>query len=353
VVPSNALQSLQHLRRIIKPNFLPPHLRVQFTSTDVKSSSDSCSPIATVYLLIGPTSAINYADLVGLFEKNDILLSGHKAQILSAHVPALAPTSASQAIIWTEELWPTVFRNTNPYGPHPAIIRRAEVELLMDGGPERWMALAQQAARESTTTGVGVGVGTVVLERGPKGNEAKVIAIAGDARFHIGPVSNGDSACSNGNVMGHAVMRAIGMVAKKRVLLAKNQLNEWTTVKSESGQSPFLNSPLTPTEEQYFKANTLESNGYLCLDLEIYVTHEPCIMCSMAILHSRFGRIVFGQRMIRTGALTAEASNENGSHTLGYGLFWRPVELNWRLLCWEFTGENKDQDSVDLESIHA
>ena len=353
MVPSNALQNLQHLRRIVKPGFLPPHFRVQFTSTDAKSSSISYSPIATVYLLIGPTARINYLDLVGLFEKNDSLLFGNKAQILSAHVPALAPTSASQAVIWTEELWPTVFRNTNPYGPHPAIIRRAEVELLTDGGPERWMALAQQAARESKTAGIGVGMSAVVLERGLKGNKAKVVAVAGDARFHISPAAKSDNACGSGNVMGHAVMRVIGMVAKKRVLLAKNQLNEWASVKSESEQSPFLDSPLMPTEEQYFTANTLESNGYLCLDLEIYVTHEPCVMCSMAILHSRFGRVVFGKRMIKTGALTAEASKENGSHTLGYGLFWRPVELNWRLLCWEFTGENMDQDSVDLESIHA
>jgi len=204
---------------------------------------------------------------------------------------------------------------------------------------------------ESKTASIGVGVGAVVLERGHKSKEAEVVAVAGDARFHVGPSSDGDNACRSENVMGHAVMRAIGMVAKKRVLLVENRLDEWATIKSEMGQSPFLDSPLTPTEEQYFKANTLEANGYLCLDLEIFVTHEPCVMCSMAILHSRFGRVVFGQRMTRTGALTAE-ENEDGSQSLGYGLFWRPAELNWRLLCWEFTREQADHDSVNLD-VHA
>ena len=52
-------------------------------------------------------------------------------------------------------------------------------------------------------------------------------------------------------------------------------------------------------------------------------------MCAMAIVHSRFGKVVFKHRMPRTGGLCADGD-------LGHGLFWRK-ELNWQLLGWEWS----------------
>ena len=70
--------------------------------------------------------------------------------------------------------------------------------------------------------------------------------------------------------------------------------------------TPFLDLPLTPIERACFARPALAARGYLCLNLEMYVTHEPCVMCSMALLHSRFGRVVFWRAMPRTGALAVE-----------------------------------------------
>jgi tRNA(adenine34) deaminase len=48
-------------------------------------------------------------------------------------------------------------------------------------------------------------------------------------------------------------------------------------------------------------AATLLQN-YRLPDCELYVTLEPCAMCSMALLHARFKRVVFGASDPKTGA---------------------------------------------------
>jgi len=42
--------------------------------------------------------------------------------------------------------------------------------------------------------------------------------------------------------------------------------------------------------------------NYRLVGCELYVTLEPCAMCSGAIMHSRIARLVFGARDLKTGA---------------------------------------------------
>lgn len=268
-------------------------------------------------------------------------------------VPKYPPISSCQAEEWSQNYWPTVYRKYNPFGPQPSIIDKAERDILPRVG--HLMGLALEAGKKIEERSMGLGVGAVIVERG------ELIVVAGDGRwvcdkFHT--QGGGDKpARGQGNPMAHAVMRAIALVARKRRdLLAQHSPS---VIGEDAGQSlssdtgwtgdPFLDKPLTVLEREVYDGGSMRAGGYLCVDMDIYITHEPCVMCSMAILHSRFGKVVYGSRKIETGALCAEredidiiSGEEDGPRRgLGYGLFWRQ-ELNWRLLAWQWLDDDDD-----------
>ncbi|KAJ5272805.1 hypothetical protein N7478_007930 [Penicillium angulare] len=119
------------------------------------------------------------------------------------------------------------------------------------------------------------------------------------------------------------------------------------------------------------RIRTRSQGGYLCTDLDIYISHEPCLCCSMGLLLSRFRAVIFPRSgRMKSGGLASEPvvfpvaddegkessdAAEAGNDRLYYGLNWRK-ELNWRALGFEFVEDdeqhtvNSSEDEVDFHA---
>ncbi|KAL9589920.1 MAG: hypothetical protein Q9203_001275 [Teloschistes exilis] len=356
--------NIQHLRRIIKPNHLPMHLKQAFASEYEAATNDTTNGLAhpvhgivqtsvspkaeqppetSLYILVAPTTSISMLALSALLVS---LFPFRTPAPCTIEVPLYPPTTASQAQERSSEYWPTVYKKHNPFGPQPSLVAKAESELLPSAGT--WMALALDVGREARAMGYGIGAGAVIVENG------RAVVVAGDGRW----ASRKSKTEVDSNPMAHAVMRAIALVAKKRQqLLVQTPTSSGAAEEGEIARlewkerakgANFYENPLTDIEMQCLAQDSIEAGGYLCLDMDIFVTHEPCVMCSMAILHSRFGRVVFGKQMPATGGLCTEVKEGVTESTarLGYGLFWRS-ELNWRLLAWRWQDRKADDEGAD------
>ena len=208
-----------------------------------------------------------------------------------------------------------------------------------------YMNLARKAGRAALDASIGAQIGAVIVDRSNI-HTPSVLVIAGDGRWK--QLVN-DKQHGEGNAMAHAVIRAIGMVARKRRACSDLQQDQQS---DHLSQAAFADTPLTPIEHEVYSISTIAPRGYLCLDLELYITHEPCVMCSMALLHSRFGRVVFGTSMMRTGGLMAEREKGGETQGLSYGLFWRP-SLNWKFLAWQWIDSEDSRLTSADDPLHA
>lgn len=66
--------------------------------------------------------------------------------------------------------------------------------------------------------------------------------------------------------------------------------------------------------------------GYLCHDLVVYTSHEPCAMCAMALVHSRIGRLTY---LFKHGHGAIESSYFIGDRK----------DLNWSFDIWRWVGD--------------
>lgn len=125
------------------------------------------------------------------------------------------------------------------------------------------------------------------------------------------------------------------------------------------------------------RIRTRAQGGYLCTDLDVYLSHEPCLCCSMGVLLSRFRAVIFprtgrmecgglaSEPIVRPSLVQKEVNpdtqtapdDQTGNGTENpdrpyYGLHWRK-ELNWRALGFEFVEDETDDNFLTEGTFHA
>ena len=65
------------------------------------------------------------------------------------------------------------------------------------------------------------------------------------------------------------------------------------------------NDPTAHAEIQAIRAACSNNNNYRLPNTTLYVTLEPCLMCTGAIIHSRIARLVFAAKEPKTGAIVS------------------------------------------------
>ncbi len=66
-----------------------------------------------------------------------------------------------------------------------------------------------------------------------------------------------------------------------------------------------LNDPTAHAELEVIKEGAVKSGDWRLTDAVLYVTKEPCIMCAGAMVNARLGKLVYGCRDERYGAVTS------------------------------------------------
>lgn len=176
-------------------------------------------------------------------------------------VPAVAPLSKEELKTWGE-LWPLIYR---PGKEHHSPLTPTELR--------RMYVHAKYVHEKAKTV--------------PKYNHPVVaILVHPDSDMIVaeGIDSSRRAALPGGNpqpinaCLSHAVMNCVSNFAIPHAQTANNRKRGLTALDERDDDK---------------KKSPVPLDQYLCTGLDCYVAREPCVMCAMALVHSRIRRIIF------------------------------------------------------------
>lgn len=127
----------------------------------------------------------------------------------------------------------------------------------------------------------------------------------------------------------HSVMNVIRQVADFQA----EQNNTAVPFTAEGSSSSPAVPETTPASESQFSLPA--SIPYLLTNMTLFTTHEPCIMCSMALVHSRVARVFFVRDMPLTGGCGGVVGVTGGTG------------VNHRYDVYQWFGDKRDAERED------
>ncbi len=107
--------------------------------------------------------------------------------------------------------------------------------------------------------------------------------------------------------MGEALAEAARAAAAGEVPVGAVIVREGRIIARSHNRPLGLNDPTAHAELLAIREAARAMNNYRLLGTTLYTTLEPCLMCAGAMIHARIGRLVFGARDPKGGAVVSVA----------------------------------------------
>lgn len=130
------------------------------------------------------------------------------------------------------------------------------------------------------------------------------------------------------SIIGHDIMNLLDTYSK--YLVENNNINKHDNIKEENKDDNHFRklgekNPNGPKENEdllyHIEDSNLNNHQYYCEGLYIFIKEEPCMMCSMALIHNRIARLYFCERNEKEGALISKYSLDNYNLNHHYLIF--------------------------------
>jgi tRNA-specific adenosine deaminase 3 len=275
---------------------------IRKTTGDVGGELELSEPVYTN----GKAETV-YQMIVGTGLDPPVDLPKHYPSPIQCQIPATAATQ--RAYLEAKNLiWPTV------YSPHlipkPLEHTAADIELI-------YFAMTLLVIQAQSAAAAGDVCALRTLERDKSHiPQLPIAACVLQDQFLRSAVVVSDTRNSSKHPLHHAVLNLIREVASSTTSHPHPQVQETDTVPvsgisskvyrvkpTSALESPSFHSTPDPIHPAVapIQDHLHNGEGYQLTNRTLYITHEPCIMCTMALVHARVKEVVFIHSMPTTG----------------------------------------------------
>jgi len=230
-------------------------------------------------------------------------------------VPGRAPRTRDQWEEWNA-LWPIAWQKPNSHLAVPLEAPCAEDVTEM----KRWMRRCVDEARVAGATNAAI----VVDPSGPGTVIARGLDETRGWRCNGGGNGRRCNGGGNGHPLRHCALVAIDDAARRDAETypgGEDEKNIRSTTAPEATTARRLEVGEKRRRGETLSASEMtETLGrpYLCTGYDAYLVREPCVMCAMALTHSRVRRVIFGAGSPGNGALGGGKHSLHGQRTLNH-----------------------------------